>query len=110
MLIWAGAVVQWLWDETRNLIIVGLNPSTVLLDGHFFTLICGKKCIEVCFEKTKNKRIRGRRWPIFKRTNVDTYLKAYYLGIVYSSLKTKVVLALRLLFFWLEVQVGCCKS
>ena len=47
MLIWAGAVVQWLWDETRNLIIVGLNPSTVLLDGHFFTLICGKNVLFV---------------------------------------------------------------
>ena len=32
----------------------------------FFTLICCNNCI-VCLKKTKNKRKRGRGWPIFKR-------------------------------------------
>ena len=32
----------------------------------FFTLICGKKCIGL-FEKTENKRKRGRGWPIFSK-------------------------------------------
>ena len=31
---------------------------------HFSTLICCKNCI-VCLKKTKNKRKRGRGWPIF---------------------------------------------
>ena len=26
---WAGALVQWLWEETRDLKVVGSNPNTV---------------------------------------------------------------------------------
>ena len=36
------------------------------MDGHLFTLICCKSCIDVCLKKTENKRKRGRGWPIFK--------------------------------------------
>ena len=28
MLFWAGALVQWLWDETGKLKVVCSNPST----------------------------------------------------------------------------------
>ena len=39
----------------------------------FFTLICCKK-IYCLFEKTENKRKRGRSWPIFKkRQNGDAH-------------------------------------
>ena len=34
----------------------------------FFTFICCKNCI-VCLKKTKNKRQRGRGWPIFLKKN-----------------------------------------
>ena len=36
-----------------------------ILDGHFFTLICCKNCIDICLKKTVNKlkRLLGW-WPI----------------------------------------------
>ena len=40
--------------------------------GHFFTLICCKNCIFL-FEKTENKRKRGRVWPIFLKKVVLAY-------------------------------------
>ena len=53
---WAGALVQWLWEETRGRKVVGLNPSTVRkMDGHFFTLISNKNC-NGCLKKTENKQ------------------------------------------------------
>ena len=46
---------------------------------HFFTLICCKK-LYCLLEKTKNKRKRGRVWPIF--------LKKYAIWLLTLSFKT----------------------
>ena len=48
------ALVQWLWDETCKLMVVGSNTGWT-----FFTLIRCKKNY-VCLKKTENKRKRGR--------------------------------------------------
>ena len=37
-----------------------------ILDKHFITYICCKNC-NVCLKRPKNKRKRGRGWPIFKK-------------------------------------------
>ena len=40
--IWAGALVLWLWKETHVLKVEGLNPTTCILDGHFFHIFVVK--------------------------------------------------------------------
>ena len=36
-----------------------------ILDGHFFTFICCKKCNDACLKRPKINDKRGRGWPIF---------------------------------------------
>ena len=43
----------------------GFKSRCRILDGHFFTLICCKNCIDVCLKKTENKWKRVRGWSIF---------------------------------------------
>ena len=43
----------------------GFESRWCILDGHFFTMICCKNCIN-CLKKTENKRKRGEVGP-FKR-------------------------------------------
>ena len=66
------------WIFKTNNLLMGGSPGLVVMGGdwswvripapdagwtwHFFTLIC---CKNYLFEKTKNKRKRGRGWPIF---------------------------------------------
>ena len=46
--------------------VMGSNPGTVYwMELTFFTLICCKNCIDVCLEKTENKRKRGLGWFIY---------------------------------------------
>ena len=48
----AGALVQWLWEETRILKVVGLNPGTIYWIGifsHLFVL----KIVIVCLKRRK---------------------------------------------------------
>ena len=56
----AGALFQWLWEETHVSKVVGSNPGAgYWMDMTFFTLICCKNCI-VCLKKTKiNKKEAG---------------------------------------------------
>ena len=58
--VWAGALVQWLWEETHIPKVVGSNPSAgYWMDMTFFTLICCKNCI-VCLKRPKiNKKEAG---------------------------------------------------
>ena len=58
----AGALVYWLWEETRVLKVVGSNPSTIFLMDIFTHISC-KNC-NVCL-KAQNKLKRGRGWPNF---------------------------------------------
>ena len=44
----------------------GFKSQRCVLDGHFFTLICCK-IVLILFEKTDNKRKRGRGLPILKK-------------------------------------------
>ena len=53
-----------LWEETRVVEDLGLNPST---GWTFFTLICYKNC-NVCLKKTENKLKRCHRWAILLQT------------------------------------------
>ena len=61
---WLGALVQWLWEETHVPKVVGSNPGTVywmaIFSQHIFVLKL------IFFEKTENKRKRGRDCPILK--------------------------------------------
>ena len=41
----------------------GFKSQRCILDGHFFKLNCCKNCIVCLFEKTENKRKRGRGGP-----------------------------------------------
>ena len=34
----------------------GFESRPHILDGHLFTFICCKNCIDVCLKKTENKR------------------------------------------------------
>ena len=34
-IVWAEALVEWLWDETHALEVVGSNPANRILDEHF---------------------------------------------------------------------------
>ena len=43
----------------------GFESRHSILDGHFFTLICGKICNDVCLKRPKINNKRGRCWPIF---------------------------------------------
>ena len=54
----------------------GFKSWRRVLDGHFFTFICCKKCI-VCLKKTKNKWKRGRIWPIKKIRAPSPHLGLY---------------------------------
>ena len=45
----------------------GFESRHRLLDGHFFTYICGKNCNDVCLKRPKINDKRGRDWPIFKK-------------------------------------------
>ena len=75
------ALVLWLLEETQILKALSSNPSTVNW-MELFTLICRKIC-NVCLKKTKNKRNRGRGWPIKKhkkkqnKAGFDHYLKRF---------------------------------
>ena len=45
----------------------GSNPSALYWMGMiFFTLICCKRCNNVCLKRPKIKTKRGRSWPILK--------------------------------------------
>ena len=51
---WAGALVQWLWEMTQDLEVVGSNPGTVYwMEMTFFALICSKHCIDVRLKRPK---------------------------------------------------------
>ena len=60
--LWAGALVQWLWEETHVPKVVGSNPGALYwMVITFFTYICCNNC-NVCLKRRK----RGRGWPVFK--------------------------------------------
>ena len=45
----------------------GFKSWHLILDGHFFALICCKFCNDVCLKIPKINDKRGRGWPIFKK-------------------------------------------
>ena len=47
----------------------GFESRHLILYGHFFTYICCKN-LSCLFEKTENKRKRGRGWPIFFKKKI----------------------------------------
>ena len=51
----AGALVQWLWEETHVPKVIGSNPSTL-----YFHYICCKNCNDVCLKRPKINDKRGR--------------------------------------------------
>ena len=65
--VWAGALVQWLLEETHvlKLWVQILAPDTGWT-RYFFTLICCKICI-VCLKKTENKQKEAEDGPLKKR-------------------------------------------
>ena len=48
----AGTLVQWLWEETHTLKVVGSNPGTVFWMGIFHINLL-KKCFRVCLKRPK---------------------------------------------------------
>ena len=57
----------WSSGYGRRLTFEGCGfKACCVLDGHFFTLICCK-IVLILFEKTDNKRKRGRGLPILKK-------------------------------------------
>ena len=63
---WAGALVQWYWETIHVQEVMGSNPYTVYwMNMKFFhiDLLLKLYCL---FEKTENKRKRGRVGPFKK--------------------------------------------
>ena len=50
--LWAGAIVQWLWEKTHVLKVMDSNPNTVPLYGHFSHKFV-VRIVMYLFEKTK---------------------------------------------------------
>ena len=51
----------------------GFESRHRILDGYFFHIKIVVKICNVCLKKTKNKRKRGRGWPIFEKKHRYTY-------------------------------------
>jgi len=53
-------------EETHVQKVMGSNPSTGILDGHFFTYICFKNC-NVCLKRPKINEKEAGVGPFFKK-------------------------------------------
>ena len=63
--IWAGALVQWLWEEDSRSKGRGFKSQHCILDRHFSHLFVVRIIMFVW--KDENKLKRGQGWPIFKK-------------------------------------------
>ena len=75
---WTRAQVQWLWEETHVLKIVGLNPRTV----QWIDISIVKFVMIIWNDENKQKRVWGR--PLLKKI-VDQTVKAFQLFPPYMS-------------------------
>ena len=51
----------------------GFESRHCILDGHFFTLICCKNCIDVCLERRKNTKKRPRLEDQKKKVGCNSF-------------------------------------
>ena len=67
IILWAGALVQWLWEKTHVLKVVGSNPGAIYwMDMTFFTLICCKNCI-ACLKRPKINEKEAGDGPLYQK-------------------------------------------
>ena len=68
---WAGALVYWLWEETRVPKVAILNPSTV----YWMDTFSRKFVVSIVkfVWKAENKRKRCRGWPILLKETKTTF-------------------------------------